>query len=95
MQTNKKEKTSKNPKEEPNTPEALQGKKAKKGIFITTSTFSKQALEYIDMIDMIDNKIILINGKQLANLMIENEIGVSAIKTYQVNRIDNDYFLEE
>lgn len=71
---------------------ALQGKRAKKGIFITTSSFSKQALEYISKID---NKIILIDGKRLANLMIENGIGVSKINTYQVNRIDTDYFLEE
>jgi restriction system protein len=71
---------------------ALQGKRAKKGIFITTSTFSKQAEEYTDFID---NKVILIDGKQLANLMIENEIGVTRVKSYQVNRIDTDYFLEE
>ena len=71
---------------------ALQGKRARKGVFITTSTFSKHAREYTNMID---NKVILIDGEQLAALMIENEIGVSSVKTYQINRFDSDYFLEE
>ena len=71
---------------------ALQGKKAKKGIFITTSYFSKDASEYTKMID---NKVILIDGNRLAQLMIENEIGVTNINTYHIRRLDSDYFLEE
>jgi restriction system protein len=71
---------------------ALQGKRAKKGIFLTTSHFSKEAIDYTRMID---NKVILIDGNELANLMIENEIGVTTINTYFVRRIDTDYFLEE
>jgi restriction system protein len=71
---------------------ALQGKRAKKGIFITTSSFSKHAEEYSQNID---NKVILIDGEYLANLMIEHEIGVSKVKTYHVSRFDSDYFLEE
>lgn len=71
---------------------ALQGKRAKKGIFLTTSHFSKEAIDYTRMID---NKVILIDGSELANLMIENEIGVTTINTYFVRRIDTDYFLEE
>ena len=71
---------------------ALQGKRAKKGIFITTSYFSKDASEYTKMID---NKVILIDGNRLAQLMIENEIGVTNINTYHIRRLDSDYFLEE
>jgi restriction system protein len=71
---------------------ALQGKRVKKGIFLTTSHFSKEAIDYMRMID---NKVILIDGNELSNLMIENEIGVTTINTYFVRRIDTDYFLEE
>jgi restriction system protein len=71
---------------------ALQGKRAKKGIFLTTSHFSKEAIDYTRMID---NKVILIDGSELASLMIENEIGVTTINTYFIRRIDTDYFLEE
>ena len=53
---------------------ALQGQRAKKGVFITTSSFSKEALEYVKNID---NKIILIDGEKLAYLMIEYGLGVS------------------
>lgn len=44
---------------------------------------------------MIDNKVILIDGNRLAQLMIENEIGVTNINTYYIRRLDSDYFLEE
>ena len=71
---------------------ALQGFRAKKGIFITTSAFSKEAEEYASRIE---SKIVLIDGEQLWNLMIDYGIGVSAIATYELKRIDNDYFTEE
>jgi len=71
---------------------ALLGKKAKKGVFITTSTFSKSAIEYAKNVE---NKIILIDGEQLTRYMIENGIGVSEIASYRINRIDIDYFTEE
>lgn len=71
---------------------ALQGQRAKKGIFITTSTFSKPALDYVEKIE---NRIILVDGKKLAELMIDNDVGVSTKKIYAVKKIDSDYFAEE
>ena len=70
---------------------ALQGQRAKKGIFITTSYFSKEAEEYASKID---SKIVLIDGQKLGQLMIENNIGVSTTATYEVKKIDIDYFEE-
>jgi len=71
---------------------ALQGKRAKKGIFITMSTFSKEALEYAENLDV---AVILIDGKKLANYMIENELGVSLKQSYKIYNVDTDYFIEE
>lgn len=71
---------------------ALQGFRAKKGIFITTSDFSKEAEDYASRID---SKIVLINGETLWNLMIDFGIGVSTVATYEVKKLDNDYFDEE
>jgi restriction system protein len=71
---------------------ALQGFRARKGIFITTSDFSREAVEYASRID---SKIVLIDGEQLWNLMIDFGIGVSTTASYEVERIDNDYFSEE
>ncbi|MCK5708763.1 MAG: restriction endonuclease [Candidatus Aureabacteria bacterium] len=71
---------------------ALQGKRARKGIFITTSTFTKDALDYVANID---NKIILIDGNQIAQFMIDCNIGVSSVATYEIKKIDSDYFNEE
>jgi restriction system protein len=71
---------------------ALQGQKARKGIFITTSSFSKEALDYVAKIE---NKIVLIDGEELANLMIEYGIGVTTAARYEIRRVDQDYFLEE
>ena len=70
---------------------ALQGKRAKKGIFITTSKFSKSSIEYVSRIE---NKIILIDGEQLAKLMIEHDVGVSTIASYTIKKTDSDYFVE-
>lgn len=71
---------------------ALQGQQAKKGIFITTSSFSKGAREYANIID---SKVVLIDGEILAQLMIDYDIGVSKIKSYDLKKIDTDYFTEE
>ena len=70
---------------------ALAGQGAKKGIFITTSTFTKEALLYSPKNE---TKIVLINGEQLAQLLIDYDLGVSKIITYEIKRIDNDYFEE-
>lgn len=68
---------------------ALASKKAKKGIFITTSSFPKSVYEFVQQIEY---KIILIDGERLADLMIENNIGLSTINTYELKTIDLDYF---
>jgi restriction system protein len=68
---------------------ALQGQRAAKGIFITTSTYSRDAIEYAEIIN---SKIILIDGEQLAGLMIDHNVGVSTVGMYELKRIDNDYF---
>ena len=70
---------------------ALQGQRARKGVFITTSSFTKGAEEYVKTID---SKIILIDGNQLAQYMIEHNVGVSIEKTYEIKRVDSDYFAE-
>ncbi len=71
---------------------ALQGNRAHKGVFITTSDFSKDAQEYVKNIS---NKVVLINGFTLAKLMIENDVGVSTVSIYKVKKIDSDYFVDE
>ncbi len=71
---------------------ALLGKKAKKGIFITTSKFSNGAIDYARNVE---NKIILIDGDQLTRYMVENNIGVSEVTSYSIKKIDLDYFIEE
>ena len=71
---------------------ALQGQRARKGIFITTSEFSKGCREYVETID---SKIVLIDGQQLAQYMIEHNVGVSTSKTYEIKRVDSDYFSED
>jgi restriction system protein len=71
---------------------SLDGVRAKKGIFITTSTFSADAKQYVDRID---KRIVLVDGDQLAALMYDFGIGVSPTATYAVKRVDSDYFAEE
>ena len=71
---------------------ALQGRRARKGVFITTSDFTTEARDFADRID---SKIVLIDGEMLANLMIDNGVGVSLAAAYEVNKIDTDYFAEE
>lgn len=70
---------------------SLEGRRAKKGILITTSDFSKQAHEYISVIE---KKIVLIGGAHLARLMIDYDIGVTLAQSYTIKRIDADYFTE-
>jgi len=70
---------------------ALQGQRAKKGIFITTSDFTKEANDYAAVID---SRIVLINGTRLCNLMIDHGIGVTRASSYEVKRLDSDYFEE-
>lgn len=70
---------------------ALQGQRAKKGVFITTSTYSAEAVDYAGRID---TKVVLVDGKQLAGLMIDCDVGVSPAASYVVKRIDSDYFEE-
>jgi len=71
---------------------ALQGHRARKGVFITTSAFTREALDYARMIE---SRIILIDGDRLAKLMVDHGIGVSTVGTYEVKRLDSDYFSEE
>lgn len=71
---------------------ALQARKANKGIFITTSVFTEEAKKYVAEIG---TKIVLLDGFQLAELMIEHNVGVSTINSYHIKRIDNDFFEEE
>jgi restriction system protein len=72
---------------------ALIGPKARKGVFITTSDFSQQAIDYANNIDNL--KIILIDGEQLAQLMIDHDIGVTEESRYIIKKIDLDYFSED
>ncbi|MBT9317999.1 restriction endonuclease, partial [Leptothoe spongobia] len=71
---------------------ALQGVRARKGVFITTSGFTSEAKDYVSRID---SKIILIDGRQLAAFMIEHNVGVSPVESYVVKRIDMDYFVDD
>ena len=71
---------------------ALQGHRSKKGVFITTAAFSKEASGYASSID---SQIVLVDGVRLAQLMIDFNIGVSPLTSYVTKRLDTDYFSEE
>ncbi|WP_254445252.1 MULTISPECIES: restriction endonuclease [unclassified Anabaena] len=71
---------------------ALHGQRARKGVFITTSRFSQEAREYVSIID---SKIVLVDGQELAQLMIDNQVGVSTVSIYEIKKIDSDYFTDE
>ena len=71
---------------------SLEGQRARKGVFITTSQFTKEAKEYIKFIE---KRIVLIDGEQLMQLMIDYGIGVSEVTSYIVKKIDLDYFGED
>jgi restriction system protein len=68
---------------------ALQGHRAAKGVFITTSSYTRDALEYVNMIN---TKIILIGGQELAALMIDHNVGVTRVGMYELKKVDADYF---
>jgi restriction system protein len=70
---------------------ALQAQRANKGIFITTSRFTDDARSYVSQIG---SKIVLIDGEQITNLMIEHDVGVSTVSLYPVKKVDSDYFEE-
>ncbi|MEY4730082.1 MAG: mrr restriction system protein [Pseudomonadota bacterium] len=70
---------------------ALQAQHASKGIFITTSRFTDDARSYVSQIG---SKIVLIDGQQVTNLMIEHDVGVATVSLYPVKKIDSDYFDE-
>jgi restriction system protein len=71
---------------------ALQGLRARKGVFITTSSFTKDAIDYAERLEI---KIVLIDGQRLSELMFEYGVGVSTVSTYAVKKVDHDFFLEE
>lgn len=76
---------------DPEFPGALHGKRARKGVFITTSSFTADAIGYVEHIDP---KVVLIDGRRLAGLMVDFEVGVTTIRTFHVKRVDSDYFEE-
>ena len=71
---------------------ALDLHKARKGVFITTSSFSREAQEYVGLIE---KRIVLIDGARLAAPMIEYGVGVTTRQTLTIKTLDSDYFLEE
>jgi restriction system protein len=62
-----------------------------KGVYITTSRFTDAARDYVERID---TKVVLIDGERLASLMIDYDVGVSMLTTYEVKRLDSEYFGE-
>ncbi len=72
---------------------ALAGQGATKGIFITTAHFTKEAIEFAEK--QLHSKIVLVDGKQLCKLMIEYNLGVTTIITYEIKRVDSDFFNED
>ena len=69
---------------------ALAGQRATKGVFITTSGYTAQAIEFARSVE----RVVLVDGTRLADLMIDHEVGVSA-RTLKIAKIDSDYFDEE
>jgi restriction system protein len=66
--------------------------RAKKGVIVTTSHFTRDASDYLDRIE--GKRVVLIDGERLTSLMIEHNVGVSVVETYQVKEISNDFFDE-
>lgn len=69
---------------------ALAGQRASKGVFITTSGFTAQAIEFAKSVE----KIVLVDGPRLVQLMLDHEVGVS-IRTVKIPKVDGDYFDDE
>lgn len=70
---------------------ALHGARASKGVFLTTARFSRDAIDYAESVTP---RVVLIDGRELAHLMIEHGVGVTTRRRYELRRIDEDYFLE-
>jgi restriction system protein len=70
---------------------SLAGKKATKGVLITSSTFTSDAYDFVRVVGQ---RIVLIDGQRLAELMIKHNVGVTSTATYAVKRLDSDYFEE-
>ena len=68
---------------------SMEGVRARKGVLITTSDFSREARDYVGRIE---KRIVLIDGAQLAQLMIDDGIGVTEVAAYSIKRVDGDYF---
>jgi restriction system protein len=68
---------------------ALQGHRANKGVFLTSSTYTREAIEYANIIN---TKIILIDGETLAALMVDHNVGVSTVGMYELKKVNSDYF---
>lgn len=68
---------------------ALQGHRASKGVFITTSSYSREALDFVNLIN---TKIILVSGEELTRMMVDHNVGVSTVGMYELKKIDADYF---
>ena len=71
---------------------SMEGFRACKGVLITTATFSKEAEDYITRIE---RKIVLVDGQRMAELMIAHNVGVTVMQTYEIKRVDSDFFAEE
>ena len=71
---------------------ALQGHRARKGVFVTTAQFSEHARQYASSLD---SRLVLVDGRELAKLMVDHGLGVVAEGVYELKRIDTDYFAEE
>ena len=71
---------------------SMEGFKARKGVLITTSTFSKDAEDYITRIE---RKIVLVDGQRMAELMIAHNVGVTITRAYEIKRLDSDFFTED
>lgn len=71
---------------------ALHGKRARKGVFLTTGVFSSEARDYVSHIDP---RVVLIDGRELAEYLVDLDLGVTAKAVYSVKRIDSDFFVED
>jgi restriction system protein len=67
--------------------------KAKKGVIITTSTFSRDALDFVERIE--GKKVVLIDGQKLTELMLEHDVGVTPIRVYKLREVSQDFFSED
>jgi restriction system protein len=70
---------------------SIEGRRARKGVLITTSNFTQDAKQYVEMIE---KKIVLIDGEELAQLMIDHGVGVTEVASYTIKKMDMDYFGE-